>query len=307
VSAERAAATFTTLRRPAKSEPTPFGPGSALWDDLGDILGLSTTLGAFMLQAMHPVISAGVDDFSTFRTDPFGRLVRSLDSVMLWVYGGPAAIEEGRRLIELHKPIRGTEPSGKPYRALNPDAYAWVHATAFVSSVVTHPLLKGREMTEREQTELYEEILQLGDILRIPRRAMPATVPEYWDYYHAMVHDTLERTVIAEELLRSAQSPKLPLVPEPLQPLAWPQRRLLAHLTHLLLGGGMTADARDKLGLRWTGVHDRQLRGLMALIRPVHDRLPERLRYTPIAYHARRHAQAIEAIRARATTNVTAR
>jgi hypothetical protein len=45
----------------------------------------------------------------------------------------------------------------------------------------------------------------------------------------------------------------------------------------------------------------------MALIRPVHDRLPERLRYTPIAYHARRHARAVEAIRARATTHVAGR
>ena len=72
MSAEQSAATVTTLHRPAKPEPTPFGPGSALWDDFGDILGLSTTLGAFMLQAMHPVISAGVDDFSTFRIGLFG-------------------------------------------------------------------------------------------------------------------------------------------------------------------------------------------------------------------------------------------
>jgi uncharacterized protein (DUF2236 family) len=298
---ERAADTVVQLRGPRRGEPQPFGPGSILWDDLGDVLALSTTLGAFMLQAMHPAISAGVDEFSTFRSDPFGRLVRSLDSVMLWVYGGPAAIDEGRRLLELHKPIKGLDAYGKRYRALDADTYAWVHATAFVNAVVTHPLLKGREMTDAEQDALYGEMLQLGDILRIPRRAMPQSVPEYWDYYHAMVRDTLERTEIAEVLLQMTDRPPLPLLPRSLQTLALPGRTLLGHFLYLLLGGGLTADAREKLGITWTLAHGAELRTLMAIARPARHRLPERLRYAPIAYHARRHAQSIQTIRSRAT------
>ncbi len=282
--------------------PVPFGPGSIVWEDFGDLLVLSTTLGAFMLQVMHPAISAGVDDFSTFRADPFGRLVRSLDSVMLWVYGGPAALDEGRRLIELHKPIKGTDAAGDRYRALDPDTYAWVHATAFVTSVITHPLVKARAMTESEQEALYEEMLQLGDILRIPRQVMPATVPEYWSYYHTMVRDTLERTVVAEDVLRLTASPLLPLLPRSLQALVWPQRRLVGHLAYLLLGAGLTADAREKLRLTWTRAHDAQVRGLMSIARPIHARLPERMRYAPIAYHARQHGKAIQEIRARAAS-----
>jgi uncharacterized protein (DUF2236 family) len=302
---ERAANTVVRLQGSRRVEPQPFGPGSILWEDLGDVLALSTTLGAFMLQAMHPAISAGVDEFSSFRTDPFGRLIRSVDSVMLWVYGGPAAIEEGRRLIELHKPIKGTDARGERYRALDPDTYAWVHATAFVNAVVTHPLLHGREITDAEQVALYEEMLQLGDILRIPRRAMPETVPEYWDYYHATVRDTLERTEIAEVLLQMTDRPPAPLLPRPLQTLALPGRRLLGHLLYLLLGGGLMADAREKLGLSWSSRHDLELHALMAVARPTCHRLPERLRYAPIAYHARRHAQSIQTIRSRATHKVT--
>jgi uncharacterized protein (DUF2236 family) len=275
-----------------------------VWDEFGDILVLSTSLGAFMLQAMHPAVSAGVDEFSTFREDPWGRLIRSLDSVMLWAYGGPAAVEEGRRLIELHKSIKGTDAHGHRYRALDPDTYAWVHGTAFVTAVVTHPLLTGRPMNASEEQALYEEILQLGDILRIPRHRMPATVPEYWDYYHGMVAETLERTVIAEDVLRLAYAPRLPFLPGWLQTVAAPWRRLLGHPVYLLLGGGLTADARAKLGMSWSGANDLELRALMAFLRPVHDRLPERLRYVPVAYHARQHARALRAIRARATSQV---
>lgn len=287
-----------------RAELRPFGPGSIVWDEFGDLLALATSLGAFMLQVMHPAISAGVDRFSTFRTDPYGRLVRSLDSVLLWVYGGQAAIEEGGRLIELHKSIKGIDADGNRYRALDPETYAWVHATAFANSVVTYPLLNGRKMSQAEQDDLYKEMLQLGDILRVPRQAMPATVADYWDYYHAMVRDTLTRTVVAEDVLTLVQAPPLPLLPGPLQTLAWPERKLIGHLIYLLLGGGMTDDARDKLGIRWTRLHEAELQMLMAISRPVHNGLPERLRYAPIAYHARRHARAIEAIRARATKDI---
>src|ERR1700752_2238185 len=98
----------------------PFGPGSMVWDDFGDVFFLSTTLGAFMLQAMHPTISAAVDRHSVFRTDPFGRAVRSTDSIMLWVYGGQAAIDEGERLRTLHRPIHGADAHGEHYSALDP-------------------------------------------------------------------------------------------------------------------------------------------------------------------------------------------
>ncbi len=62
---------------------------------------------------------------------PLGRARRSLDSLQLWVYGGDRAVEEGRRLRRLHKDFRGTDTRDRPYHALNPAPYAWVHATGF--------------------------------------------------------------------------------------------------------------------------------------------------------------------------------
>ena len=48
------------------------------------------------------------------------------------------------------------------------------------------------------------------------------------------------------------------------------------------------AAAREKLGVPWTASQERQLRLLGRAVRFVVPRLPERLRYFPIAYEARR-------------------
>lgn len=284
------------------TEPAPFAPGSRLWDDMGNTLFAPLTAGAFMLQVMHPTVSAAVDRHSVFRTDPLGRAIRSFDSVMLWVYGGQAALDEGMRLRRLHAPIQGEDDHGRHYSALDPEAYAWVHGTAFVTAVKINRFARGRDLTSREQEELYAETLQLGEILRVPSRWMPQTTRDYWDYYHTTVAERLERTTVAEDLLRMLAAPPLRL--GPLTPLAWPGRRLGGELLLLLTVGGMTDDARAVLGVRWTRLQEAQLRSLMAIARPVHARLPESLRYFPLAAHARRHAREIAAARARATTHV---
>lgn len=273
------------------TEPEPFGPGSIFWDDFGQHLTIAFGGGAFVLQAMHPVISTVVDIHSDFREDPGGRAVRSTDSILKWIYGGPAAVEEGRRLLELHAPMHGTTAAGQPYRALDPEAYAWVHATAFVSAVTTHRYAVGGEMPRHRQEAFYEEFLQLGAILRIKPSLMPQTIDDYWDYYETMVHERLERTQTARDVLRLVETQAdLPLIPRALLPLVLPQRLALGQLLKTIIVAGMTESARKKLGVTFTPAHDAMLRTVMSVVRPVHARLPEQVRYLPLAYHARRHA-----------------
>ena len=285
------------------AEPRPFGPGQFMWDDFGEFLTLSLSSGAFLLQAMHPTISAAVDKHSVFRTDPLGRAVRSTDSVMLWIYGGVAAAEEGKRLRELHKPIRGTTEDGEAYSAMNPEAYAWVHATAFVTAVKAWPYTRGRSMTRAEQEQYYEEMHQLASILGIRARDMPAGVDEYWDYYEEMVANRLSRTVVADELLTNLRRVPTPYVPRSLDPLRV-GGRALGRFVLLSTLGCMTESAREVLGERWTARDEAELGALMTIVRPVFRRMPESLRYAPIALHARRHARAVQGVRRRATVSL---
>ncbi len=288
---------MTTADRPAR-EPVPFGPGARLWDEFGDVMTHAFSGGAFILQVMHPTIARVVDMHSDVFEDPVGRAVRNMESIVKWIYGGPAAIEEGRRLIKLHAAMKGVADDGERYHAVEQEAYGWVHATAFVTATRIYPYIHGRHLTAQEEESYYDEMLQLGDILRIHPSQLPATVKDYWDYYETMVSERLSRTKMADLILNQATRLDAPLPPVIAQ-LTAPVRRMGGQVALLFLLGGMTDSAREKLGVRWTGAHEAALRGMMATIRPVYHRLPESVRYVPLAYHARAYARELAAIDAR--------
>src|SRR5580698_10847417 len=105
----------------------PLGPDSLFWQ-----LGMPRTAlllagRALLLQTMHPVVGAGVRDHSDYRTDPWGRLDRTITSLQIQMFGGQRAVDEAARLREMHKAIRGVGFAGEHYSALQPQAYAWVH------------------------------------------------------------------------------------------------------------------------------------------------------------------------------------
>src|SRR3954469_24863750 len=105
-------------------------PGGAVWRAAGDIRTLPAAGYALMLQVAHPTVGAGVAEHSNFREEPWGRLLRTLDFVHGSIYGGPQlASHIGRRVRAMHKTIKGVRPDGERYHALEPTAYAWVHAT----------------------------------------------------------------------------------------------------------------------------------------------------------------------------------
>ena len=155
------------------------------------LVGLYTFLpingAAFVMQVMHPVIGDVVDKFSVFRKDPVGRAIRSADSVLRWTYGGQEAIEEGKRLRRLHQPLQMRNAEGKHISALNPEAYAWVIATAFPTMTTAAPLMLGREFSEEERKELLRDNRRIAKILQVPM--------------HGDLEDLRDTPVVAEQLL----------------------------------------------------------------------------------------------------------
>ncbi|MFD8548843.1 oxygenase MpaB family protein [Streptomyces sp. NPDC059649] len=278
-----------------KNQPKPPPVGGVLWSLAGDIRMLFTLPPALTMQVAHPAVGAGVDDHSAFRTDPWGRGERSLVSLQLWVYGGDGAAEEGRRLRRMHRTIQGTDAHGRPYHALTPATYAWVHATGY--PVFRHARrYLGRPFTEAQEKQLYAEWLQVGRVLGIRDRDMPQTIEEFWPYYRRVLDTELEATVVVREL--TDPDPPLP-VPDRgprwlrlLLRLVWPWLRpRFARFRRFLTIGLMPPDARRAIGLEWTEAQERRLRRFGRVVRVVVPVLPERLRFMPIARRARRAAR----------------
>ncbi|MBW8481689.1 oxygenase MpaB family protein [Actinomadura parmotrematis] len=277
--------------RPAVREPVPFGPGTLLWDMMGLYSGAVAGNSAFILQSMHPTIGTVVDQLSTFRTDPLGRAARSFASVQTWVYGGQEAVEEGRRLRRMHKPLSAVDADGKRHHALSADAWAWVHLTGFYAAVVAARYFAPAPLTPDEERQVYDEFLNLGRILQVPERMFPAGVEDYWAYFDDMVANTLVPHTVALEVI-DALDKVPPTVPDPWRRILAPVAMAGGRVQRLITVGTLPAGAREKLGVSWTRADERRLRTVGQLIGRSTPHLPERLRYMPIAYRARQAARA---------------
>src|SRR4051812_33973921 len=214
--AERAAE-----RAVARPEPVPFEPGSILWDTMGLYTSAIAGNSVFILQTMHPAIGTVVDRLSGFRRAPLGRAARSFASVQTWVYGGETAIEEGKRLREMHKPLSAVDEEGRRHHALSAEPWAWVHLTGFYAAVTAARYFAPAPMTPEEEQRAFDEFLQLGRILQVPERMLPKTIADYWDYFDDMVTNTLVPHKVAHEVIdRMDEVP--PTVPNLLRPVVAP-------------------------------------------------------------------------------------
>jgi len=274
----------------------PIEPGTRLWDDTGLITFSLTTGAAFALQVMHPTVGAVVGEHSVFRTDAIGRAQRSIASVMTWVYGGPEALTEADRLRSLHAPLKSTV-DGVTHKALESGPWAWIILTAPYAYTVGARYFSRRPLTHGEAEAFYAEIVQLARNLHVAEKEIPPTYDAYLKYFEDMLATTLVAHKTAYEFLAGTRRiPPPPALPAVLRPLwriavAGPGR-----LQHFVTVGTLPEKARSILGLTWTARDERRLRRLGFVIGRVVPLLPERLRYLPIAYEARRVDRAQRAL-----------
>jgi uncharacterized protein (DUF2236 family) len=120
-------------------DPGLFGPGSATWRVHGDPAMLIGGLSALMLQTLHPLAIAGVEEHSSYRDDPLGRLGRTGSFVTGTTFGSTEAAERLIKLVRgIHRKVRGTAPDGRPYSADDPALLTWVHTTEVTSFLRAH-------------------------------------------------------------------------------------------------------------------------------------------------------------------------
>ena len=258
-------------------------PGSITWQRAGDGRLLMAAGYALLLQVSHPTVGAGVTEHSQFRRDPWGRLLRTLDYTYTMVYGGPrAAGKMGRRIRAMHTPIRGRTPDGRPYHALEPRAYAWVHATLAEAIVSAHARF-GRAFSTAERERFWAEWRALGQLLGVRGQDLPSDWEGFRRYVSAMSGE-LQRTAAVDEVLTALARPVPPALPAVLAP-AWPLARIpLARLLSLASLGMMPATVRARLGLDWSPASELQLRALGAAMRAANPLLPGWLANTGPGY-----------------------
>jgi uncharacterized protein (DUF2236 family) len=286
----RTTSTATDPVLPSLEEAVRLVParGSITWRRAGDARLMVGAGYALLLQVAHPVVGAGVSEHSNFREDPWGRLVRTLDYTNVMVYGEPEeAVRMGRWVRDMHKRIKGVDRHGRRYHALEPEPYAWVHATLADAIVAGHARF-GRPMNRAEVEDFWSEWRGLGRLLGVRERDLPPDWSGFRAYFDAMVADRLEHTDSVRDVLEALASPSRPPVPA-LPDGAWRAARVpAARLSALATIGLLPPVLRDRFGLRWTRAQELELRALGRASRAATPVMPAGLRRMGPAWLARR-------------------
>ena len=260
------------------------GETTVTWRRAGDARVLLAAGYALLLQVSHPTVGAGVSEHSRFRTDPWGRLLRTLDYSCTMVYAGPdQAGEMGRRIREYHKQIRGVRPDGVRYHALEPEAYAWVHATLAAGIVAAHERF-GFRLSESDREQLWGEWRTLGRLLGIRTHDLPPTWREFGAYFDWNVEHMLVRTAAVEEVLDALARPAPPELSRAYRPLWSVTSRQAAHLVALATAGLLPLTLRERFGIPWGRGRELELRALSGALRAATPVMPGYLLNTGPGY-----------------------
>lgn len=184
---QRAAAAFAASVPEQPADDGFFGPGSVTWRLNGDLSSPVAGLRSLLVQALHPLAMAGVDQHSDWRADPAGRLANTAAYLATITYGDrEAALRAATRVRKIHERVRGTDPvTGQHYAAADPDLLLWVHA-GLVDSVIAAADLFGTPLSAADKDSYVAEMTVAAELVGVPEGRAPASIAELDDYLRAV-------------------------------------------------------------------------------------------------------------------------
>ena len=265
-----------------------FGPGTMTWRINREGALLLGGGRALVLQVAHPLVAAGVAEFSNFREDPWGRLYRTLDLTTRIVFGDrETAAEASDQLRRVHTRVKGVTrepggrfPAGTPYEASDPELLMWVHATLVDTSLLVYDRYV-RRLTIAERERYYEEQKTLGEAFGVPRERQPGSYAEFNEYFAGMLDsDAIAVTGALLDVTDATLRPDLPFLARP-----------VVEAVGLVTAGMLPERLREELGLPWGPNRERLLAASRTMLRGAIPLLPGIVRDFPPARSAERRVR----------------
>jgi uncharacterized protein (DUF2236 family) len=204
---------------------------------------------ALLLQVAHPGVGAGVEQFSSYASDPWGRLFRTVDIMMKLSFGTPeVSARQQRILYAMHQRVKGTTDDGTQYSALDSDLQMWVWATLVDTALLIYERVRGR-LSDAERAQFYEESKLVAYACGVPRGTCPDDWAAFSDYVEHVVVSDLRVTRSARAVATTAMTPPLP---GPLAPATGLPNRLVTV-------GTLPPTLREQYGFTWDSGQQRRL------------------------------------------------
>ena len=165
---------------------------------------------ALLVQALNPRAMAAMDQRSSWREDPWGRLRRTGDYIATTIYGDTrSALAAAERVRAIHRRVSGfDEVTGKPYRADDPELLLWIHCVE-VDSFLAAYRAYGGSLSDVEADAYVSEMTRAGKLVGLTTEDMPRSVTELRSYLERVTG--LCVTPAAREGLRLVMSPPVSL------------------------------------------------------------------------------------------------
>ncbi|WP_433389684.1 oxygenase MpaB family protein [Micromonospora sp. KLBMP9576] len=187
-----------------------FGPGSVTWKVHEEPILIVAGLRSLYLQSLHPRAMAGVAQNSNYRSDAWGRLVRTATYVGTTIHGTTAEAEAaGLRVRRRHARLRATDLfTGEEFRVDDPGLLRWVHVTE-VESFLDTARRAGLPLTPAEIDGYYTEQRRSAALVGLDPETVPGTAAEVADYYRR-IRPELRMTREAAETAVFLTAPPIP-------------------------------------------------------------------------------------------------
>lgn len=163
--------------RDARAAPW-FPPGSPITRVHGDASMFIGGLAALLLQSLHPLAMAGVEEHSGFRGDPWGRLARTSRFLAVTTFGSrEQAMDQIELVRRVHRHVSGRAADGRAYDASDPHLLAWVHVAEVTSFLAAHRRYGVEPLTNDEADEYVSQSAEVALALGaqdVPRSVVAA-------------------------------------------------------------------------------------------------------------------------------------
>jgi uncharacterized protein (DUF2236 family) len=247
-----------------------FGSETMSWRILREPVVLAGGGRALLLQVAHPLVGAGVEQHSNYDSDPWGRLVGTLETTYAISFGdAEESARAAERLRRRHDRVKGTSPDGVDYDAQDPELLQWVWATLVETGVLLYERGFG-PLSDSDRERFYQEQKLFGYACGMPVGGCPETYADFRAYYDRMIDEELRVTPLASAVARSIISTPVPLVLRP-----------FFRANALFTAGLLPSRLRTEYGFEWGRSHELRLRAAMATLRTGRRVTPRALRELP--------------------------
>jgi uncharacterized protein (DUF2236 family) len=216
---------------------------------------------ALLLEIAHPLVAAGVAEHSSYRTDPFGRLQRTLEAMSAIVFRDRAAALAAARGVERsHQRVTGrlAAPAGRfgagaPYSGRDPELMLWVWATLVDTAVAVYERFV-ETMDGGARRAYYADHRSVARVLGVPDALVPPSWEAFRSWFDGMLaSDSLAVTPAAREIAAGVLAPAAAISDS---------RRL-----RLITVGLLPQHLREAFGLAWDDASAARLDALSASVR----------------------------------------